>query len=92
MKKFSNKVHAVYALNFFERRAIQKAFSILCKLLYNLCISAYNFEPWEGKIICIRINGDKILSFDEIEDFVDMMDTMISVNTISCGLESKYDL
>lgn len=92
MKKFSNKDNVVYSLNFFERRAIQKAFSILCKLLYNLCVSAYNFEPWKGKTLCIRINGDKILLFDEIENFVDMMNTMISVDTISCGLESKYDL
>lgn len=92
MKKFSNKDHAVYTLTFFERRAIQKAFSILCKLLYNLCVSVYNFEPRGGKTLCIRINGDKILSFDEIEDFVDMMNTMISVDTISCGFEDEHSI
>lgn len=92
MKKISGKNRAIYSLNFFERRIIKKAYSILNKLICNLYTSIYKFEPKERKALCIRINGDEFLSLDELEDFVDMMNTMISVDTISCGLEDEYSI
>lgn len=92
MKKISGKNRAIYSLNFFERRIIKKAYSILNKLIYNLCTSIYKFEPEERKDLCIRINGDEILSLDEIEYFIATLDDMTSVKTISCGFEDKYSI
>lgn len=92
MKKISGKNRAIYTLNFFERRIIRKGYSILNKLICNLCNSIYKFEPEERKALCIRINGDEILSLDEIEDFIVTLDDMTSVKTISCGLEDEYSI
>ena len=89
MKKISGKNRVIYALNFFERKAIQKAYSVLKKLMYSLCTSIYKFEPEKRKALCIRINGDEFLSLDEIEYFIAMMEDMASVNTISCGFEDE---
>lgn len=92
MKKISGKNRVIYTLNFFERKAIQKAYSILKKLMYSLCVSIYKFEPEKRKTLCIRINGDEFLSLDEIEYFIAMMEDMASVKTISCGLEDEYSI
>ena len=92
MKKIFGKNRVIYTLNFFERRIIKKAYSILNKLIYNLCTSIYKFEPEERKALRIRINGDKILSLDEIEYFIDTLDDMTSVKSISCGFEDKYSI
>lgn len=92
MKKISGKNRAIYTLNFFERKAIQKAYLVLKKLMYSLCASIYKFEPEERKALYIRINGDEILSLDEIEDFIATLEDMTSVKTISCGLEDEYSI
>ena len=92
MKKISRKNRAIYSLNFFERRIIKKAYSILNKLIYNLCTSIYKFEPEERKVLRIRINGDEILSLDDIEYFIAMMENMASVKTISCGFEDEHSI
>ncbi len=92
MKKISEENRAIYNLNFFERRIIKKAYSILNKLTYNLCTSIYKFEPKERKALCIRINGDENLSLDELEYFIVTMEDMASANTISCGLEDEYSI
>lgn len=92
MKKKSGKNRVIYILNFFERKAIQKAYSVLKKLMYSLCASTYKFEPEERKALCIRINGDEFLSLDDIEYFIAMMEDMASVKTISCGFEDEYSI
>lgn len=92
MKKKSGKNRVIYTLNFFERKAIQKAYSVLKKLIYSLCASIYKFEPEKRKALCIRINGDEFLSLDEIEYFIAMMEDMVSVKTISCGFEDEYSI
>lgn len=92
MKKKSGKNRVIYTLNFFERKAIQKAYSVLKKLMYSLCASIYKFEPEKRKALCIRINGDEFLSLDEIEYFIAMMEDMASVKTISCGFEDEYSI
>ena len=92
MKKISGKNRAIYSLNFFERRIIKKAYSILNKLIYNLCTSIYKFEPEERKTLRIRINGNEILSLDEIEYFIATLDNMTSVKSISCGFEDKHSI
>lgn len=92
MKKISEENRAIYNLNFFERRIIKKAYSILNKLTYNLYTSIYKFEPKERKAFCIRINGDENLSLDELEYFIVTMEDMASANTISCGLEDEYSI
>ena len=92
MKKISRKNRVIYTLNFFERRIIKKAYSILNKLIYNLCTSIYKFEPEKRKTLCIRINGDEFLSLDEIEYFIAMMEDMASVKTISCGFEDEHSI
>lgn len=92
MKKISGKNRAIYSLNFFERRIIKKAYSILNKLIYNLCTSIYKFEPEERKALRIRINGDEILSLDDLEYFIVTLDDMTSVKSISCGFEDKYSI
>ena len=92
MKKISSNNCAIYSLNFFERRIIKKAYSILNKLIYNLCTSIYKFEPEERKVLRIRINGDEILSLDDIEYFIAMMENMASVKTISCGFEDEHSI
>lgn len=92
MKKISGKNRAIYSLNFFERRIIKKAYSILNKLIYNLCTSIYKFEPEKRKALCIRINGNEFLSLDESEYFITMMEDMASVKTISCGFEDEHSI
>lgn len=92
MKKIFGKNRVIYTLNFFERRIIKKAYSILNKLIYNLCTSIYKFEPEERKALCIRINGDEILSLDDIEYFIATMEDMASVKTISCGFEDEHSI
>lgn len=92
MKKISEKNRAIYTLNFFERRIIRKGYSILNKLIYNLCTSIYKFEPEERKVLRIRINGDEILSLDEIEYFIATLDDMTSVKSISCGFEDEHSI
>ena len=92
MKKKSGKNRVIYTLNFFERKAIQKAYSFLKKLIYNLCTSIYKFEPEERKVLRIRINGDEILSLDDLEYFIATLDDMTSVKTISCGFEDEHSI
>lgn len=92
MKKIPGKNRVIYTLNFFERKAIQKAYSVLKKLVYSLCASIYKFEPEKRKALCIRINGDEFLSLDEIEYFIAMMEDMASVKTISCGFEDEHSI
>lgn len=92
MKKISGKNRAIYSLNFFERRIIKKTYSILNKLIYNLCTSIYKFEPEKRKVLRIRINGDEILSLDDLEYFIVTLDDMTSVKTISCGFEDEHSI
>lgn len=92
MRKISGKNRVIYTLNFFERKAIQKAYSVLKKLMYSLCASIYKFEPEKRKALCIRINGDEFLSLDEIEYFITMMEDMASIKTISCGFEDEHSI
>ena len=92
MKKKSGKNRVIDTLNFFERKAIQKAYSVLKKLMYSLCASIYKFKPEEKRNLCIRINGDEFLSLDDIEYFIAMMEDMASVKTISCGFEDEHSI
>lgn len=92
MKKKSGKNRVIYSLNFFERRTIKKTYSILNKLIYNLCTSIYKFEPEERKALRIRINGDEILSLDDLEYFIVTLDNMTSVKSISCGFEDEHSI
>lgn len=93
MKKKSGKMNRnIYALNFFEQKDIQKAYSVFAELINNLSISANEIEPQEGKVFSIRINGDEILSIDDLENFIDVMELMASAKTISCGLEDEHSI
>lgn len=92
MKKKFGMNRDIYAFNFFEQNDILKAYSVFVELINNLSASADIIEPQEGKTFSIRINDDKNLSLDDLENFIEVMELMVSANTISCGLEDEHSI
>lgn len=91
MKKNFEKNNVVYFLSDTEKENILETYNILEKLFTALDDCAGEFEPQDGEIFRARINGDEPVSLDGLEDFIAMMETITSVDYISCSLEDEDD-
>lgn len=91
MKKNFEKNNVVYFLSDTEKENILETYNILEKLFTALDDCAGEFEPQDGEIFRARINGDEPVSLDGLEDLIAMMETITSVDYISCGLEDEDD-
>ena len=91
MKKNCGENRVTCTLGRFEQKNIQKAYLILTELFTNLFDSAIHFKPQKGKIFCTRVNGDEVISFDELQNFIDVMENIVTIKSVSCSLEDKND-
>lgn len=91
MKKNHNKNGATFTLTNSEKKSILETYNVLEKLLTAFDNSLDEFEPQEGKVFRIRINGDEVLPFDELEDLAITMENMITMENVSLSLEDEDD-
>lgn len=91
MKKNCEKNCVTYTLTDVEKENILGTYNILEKLFTALDDCAGDFEPQDGEIFRARINGDEPISLDGLEDLIVMMETITSVDYISCDFENEDD-
>ena len=93
MKKNYMKNGVTYTLTNSEKKNILEVYSLVERLLIELDNFTNKFKPQVGKVFRIRINEDEVLSFDELEDLVIMIEKMSTTDSVSLCLEDKnnYD-
>lgn len=87
MKMNCGKNYAICILTDAEKESILETYNIIEKLITALDNSAGEFEPQDGrKFFRAKINGDELITIDELEDLSVMMEIITSVDYISCSL------